>query len=308
MVEEFKIKGDDGVNVIVHKWADVENSRGCVLILHGMAEHSLKYDEFSRLLNKSGYIVYACDHRGHGKTGIEQNQLGHFDENGWDKIVSDIKNVVDYIKKENNKPLILLGHSMGSLLARTCIQEFPGEFSAVILSGTTTGGNCVKRNMGYMISKIYASIYGYNKKAYLMDKLSFGNYNKSFHPNKTQFDWLSSDEDKVDEYVKDGLCGFVCSAGLYVNLLKGVKITVNTDNINKISKKLHILIFSGDKDKVGSNSKDAVKLYKLYKKAGIENISLKIYENGRHEMLNELNRYEVYKDIIRWIGDITLSF
>ncbi|WFD09335.1 alpha/beta hydrolase [Tepidibacter hydrothermalis] len=304
MVEEFKVKSDDGVSITVHKWADVEKSRGCILILHGMAEHSLKYDEFSRLLNKNGYIVYGCDHRGHGKTGIEHNQLGHFDENGWDKIVSDIKNIIDYIKKENNKPLILLGHSMGSLLARTCIQEFPEEFSAVILSGTTIGGNFVKRNIGYMISKIYASIYGYNKKAYLMDKLTFGNYNKSFYPNNTEFDWLSSDEDKVDEYTKDSLCGFVCSGGLYVNLLKGVKLTINRDNINKIPKKMPVLIFSGDKDMVGSNSKDVVKLYNAYKRAGIENIDLKIYENGRHEMLNELNRYEVYEYIIRWIGNI----
>ncbi len=304
MVEEFKVKGDDGVSITVHKWADVENTRGCVLILHGMAEHSLRYYEFSRLLNKNGYTVYGCDHRGHGKTGTEYNQLGHFDENGWDSIVHDIKNIIDYIKKENDKPLILLGHSMGSLLARTCIQEFPDEFSAVILSGTTIGENFVKRNMGYIVSKIYASIYGYNKKAKLMDKLTFGNYNKFFYPNKTEFDWLSSDEEKVDEYIKDSSCGFICSAGLYVNLLKAVNLTINKNNINKISKKLPILILSGDKDMVGSNSKDIVKLCGIYKKAGIENVDLKIYENGRHEMLNELNRYEVYEDIVKWIGNI----
>ncbi|CAH2212548.1 alpha/beta hydrolase [Tepidibacter aestuarii] len=304
MVEEFKIKGTDGANITVHRWADVENLIGCVLILHGMAEHSLRYNEFSRVLNKNGYIVYGCDHRGHGKTGTEHNQIGHFDQNGWDNIVSDIKNIIGYIKKENDKPLILIGHSMGSLLARTCIQEFPDEFSGVILSGTTIGGNFVKRNIGYIISKIYASIYGYNKKANFMDKLTFGSYNKFFYPNKTDFDWLSSDEDKVKEYIKDSLCGFVCSAGLYVNLLKGVKLTINRDNIKKISKKLPILILSGDKDMVGSNSKDAMKLYNIYKKVGIENTDLKIYENGRHEILNELNKYEVYEDIVSWIGNL----
>lgn len=304
MVEEFKVKGNDGVYITVHKWANVENPVGCVLILHGMAEHSLRYDEFSRVLNGNGYIVYASDHRGHGKTGIEHNQIGHFCENGWDNIISDIKNIIGYIKKENNKPIILFGHSMGSLLARTCIQEFSNEFRAVILSGTTTGGNFLKRNMGYIISKIYAGIYGYNKKAEFMDKLTFGNYNKYFYPNKTEFDWLSSDKDKVDEYVKDTLCGFVCSAGLYVNLLKGVKLTINKNNINKISKKLPILIISGDKDMVGSNSNDVSKLYNIYKKAGIKNVELKIYINGRHEILNELNRQEVYKDIVKWIENL----
>ncbi|WP_099187654.1 alpha/beta fold hydrolase [Tepidibacter mesophilus] len=304
MIEEFKVKGNDEVDITVHKWADVKNLTGCILILHGIAEHSLRYDEFSRVLNKSGYIVYGCDYRGHGKTGTEHNQIGHFGESGWNGIVSDIKNIIDHIKKENDKPLILLGHSMGSLLARTCIHEFPNEFNAVILSGTTIGGNFLKRNMGYIISKIYASIYGYNKKAKFMDKLIFGNYNKFFYPNKTEFDWLSSDEDKVNEYIKDRLCGFICSAGVYVDLLKAVKLTINKQNINKIPKKLPILIFSGDRDMVGSNSKDVVRLYNMYKKAGIKNIDLKIYNNGRHEMLNELNKYDVYEDIVRWIRNI----
>ncbi|MFZ7134227.1 MAG: lysophospholipase [Eubacteriales bacterium] len=306
---EFEFQAYDGVHISYYKWEHEpgQTLQGIILILHGMAEHALRYKNFAQFLNVSGFTVFACDHRGHGKTGIATGTLGDF-EAGWQAVVNDIHQLVGIVKKENKDlPIIVLGHSMGSLLARSCIMQFGNEFQGVILSGTTNSVNAISRIMGLRLSQMTALIYGSNKKSKFLQGLFFGNYNKTFSNDHGGYDWLSRDRKIVQEYNDDPLCGFTCTAGFYVEMMRGIKSVVNAHHLTKIPKDLPIFILSGAKDPVGSNGKDVQKAFDLYKKQGIKNISVKLYEGGRHEMLNEVNREEVYQDILHWIGkNVTL--
>lgn len=301
----LKFKTHDGTNITYYRWNHMtQNKNGIVLILHGMAEHGLRYEAFAEYLNQKGLIVYACDHRGHGATGKTINKLGHFHGDGWQCVVDDIHYLLSLIKDQhNNLPIFLFGHSMGSLLARSCIYQFGNEFDGVILSGTTNGINFISRIIGLTLSKTMAFIYGVEKESKLLNDLFFGNYNKKFEGD-IGYEWLSRDLEAVKEYNDDDLCGFTCTTGFFVDMMIGINTIVQKNNINKVPKELPMFILSGGKDPVGSNGKDVRKTYAMYKSSGIKNVKFKLYKDGRHEMLNELNKKDVYKDILQWIKQI----
>ncbi|MCK5312252.1 MAG: lysophospholipase [Desulfobacteraceae bacterium] len=300
----FTFKGSDGEEIFSHKWLPGDNAevKAIVQIAHGMAEHSARYERFAEMLTANNFGVYANDHRGHGQTAGTIENLGYFaDSNGWDLVVSDMNQLTKTIKNNHpDVPVFLFGHSMGSFLCRDYMFTYPNIVNGVILSATA----CDPGLLGYagiIISKIASTIKGKKSLSPLMDNLSFGSFNKSFKPNRTKFDWLSRDDAEVDKYINDPFCGTIFTAGFFNDLVKGIKKINHPSNIQKIPKDLPAYLFAGSNDPVGDFTKGVKKVYQAYKNAGIKDLNIKFYEDGRHEMLNETNREEVYKDIIDWL-------
>jgi alpha-beta hydrolase superfamily lysophospholipase len=247
--------------------------------------------------------VYANDHRGHWKTAGVQEEVGYFaDENGWEKVVDDMHTLTGIIKKEcPKKPFFLFGHSMGSFLSRHYSMLYARELTGLILSGTGGDPGALGK-IGLFIATIEAKLKGKKAKSEIMTKLSFGAFNGAFKPNRTDYDWLSRDNAEVDKYVNDPWCGAVFTAGFFCDLLGGIGYINKKENIANIPKSLPIYLFSGAKDPVGANTKGVTQVYNALKGAGVGDLNIKFYEDGRHEMLNEINRDEVFKDVIAWIN------
>lgn len=298
----FKFLSEDGLELNAKKWLP-ENKPGAVLqIAHGMAEHVERYNEFANFLNSNDIAVYANDHRGHGKNS-EPKKLGYFaDKDGWKLVLSDTVKLTETIKKEHpDSPIFLLGHSMGSMLTRTYLIKHNDNFlSGVIISGTS-GKN------GFIVTagKITAKLQGVFKPKWYRSKLltgmSFKGYNDPFKPTKTPYDWLSRDEERNQNYMEDKFCGFVCSNSFFVDMLTMLGIVNNKKNIETSPKNIPMFFLSGTMDPVGDFGKEVTDVYNKYKNAGVKDIKLKLYDGGRHEMLNETNRNEVFKDVLEWL-------
>ncbi len=300
----FIIESTDKIRIFIYRWLpSMSKPIKCVIqISHGMAEHAERYRNFAKYLNSHGIGVYANDHRGHGKTAGNLRNVGYFaDKSGWDLVVRDMFQLTERIKKTHPEvPILILGHSMGSFLLRDYISRNECSIDGAILSGTA-GDPGIMGYMGIIIAKVSCLLKGNKTPNKLLDKLSFGSFNNYFKPARTKFDWLSRDEDIVDKYIKDEYCGSIFSSGFFLDLFKGIR-KVNTKKcINNINKDLPVLFFSGDKDPVGDFSKGVLKTLKLFKKNGIKNVDHKLYKNGRHEMLNEINKDQVYLDVYNWI-------
>ena len=304
-INNFTFISTNEKQIFAMKWFEKDNTKpqAIIQIAHGMAEHIERYDDFAKTLVSKGFFVYGNDHRGHGKTSGSVDNLGYFaDENGWNLVVDDMHKLTTIIKEENpNVPIFILGHSMGSFLSRAYIQLYSNDIKGVILSGT--GGNPgLLGHLGIFLAKQEIRKKGKRAKSEKLDNLSFGNFNKSFAPTRTNFDWLSRDTKSVDKYIEDSLCGTIFTSGFFYDFLVGLKDLNKRNNINKISKELPIYLISGDKDPVGNNTKGVLQAYNSYKKASIKDVQYKFYKDARHEILNETNKEEVYNDIIDWIN------
>ncbi|EYE89400.1 alpha/beta hydrolase [Fervidicella metallireducens AeB] len=301
--EDFTFKDGEGVEIFTYKWSPEEGQeiKAVVQIAHGMAETAARYERLAEFLTNEGYMVYANDHRGHGKTAKAVENLGYIGKDGFNWMIEDMKQLNDIIKKENpDKPVFLLGHSMGSMLSQGYITKYGDSIKGVILSGTA-GKQGFLLELGVLIAKLEMKNKGEKWQSSLLNKLSFGSYNNSFKPTKTEFDWLSSDEMEVEKYIKDPFCGTVFTSSFFYDFLKGFRYIHQQQNMARIPKKLPIYIFAGDKDPVGNKCKTIKWLIEEYKKLGIEDVEYKFYKDGRHEMLNEVNRDEVMKDLLNWI-------
>lgn len=296
-------KDKEGVNISYYKWTpDIENVRGVIQIAHGMTETAIRYDYFAKRLCEKGYVVYAHDHRGHGDTAKTREDLGYIaDNDGFYWMINDIKELTDIIKEENKgEKLILFGHSMGSFLSQRYFQLYGNGIDALILSGSNGKPKNITK-LGAIVARIEMKIKGRKAKSKLMDKLSFGGFNKNFKPNRTEYDWLCSVEEEIDKYIEDEKCGFICSTSFYYDLIKGLWDIHKKENLRSMPKDIPIYIFAGDKDPVGYFGEGIVNLYKTFKSIGIKDVEYKLYKNGRHEMLNENNKDEVIFNIIKWL-------
>lgn len=304
-MQEFSFIDGEGIEIYYCKWSEEneENAKGIVQLSHGMAENSSRYEDFAEVLVAEGYIVYANDHRGHGKTAKTLENLGYLGDNeGFYWLVEDMYELSHIIKKENNElPLFIFGHSMGSFLTQRYIQIHGDEINGAILSGTN-GKQGIILDLAIYIAKQEINKNGRKAKSDKLNKMSFGSYNNFFKGARTEFDWLSRDKEQVDKYINDPFCGTVFSAGFFYDFLSGLKEIERNSNIANIPKKLPIYIFSGAEDPVGKNTKGVMKLIKTYKKFELENVTYKFYEEGRHEMLNEINKEEVMEDVVNWLN------
>lgn len=298
----FYFYGKDGKQLFARKWTSNKQPKAIVQISHGMAEHIGRYHEFARYLVEHGIFVYGNDHRGHGHTETRNEDLGYFaDDDGYETIVQDMNSLTDIIQLEYpDTPIILFGHSMGSFLSRRYIQLFGKRLQGVVFSGTGGHPGFVGK-LGHILATREAKKHGRRTPSKRLNSLTFGSYNKAFHPTRTEFDWLSRDVDEVDKYINDPLCGGVFTAGFFDDFLKGLLSLYQEDG--KIPKDLPAYFLSGELDPVGKNTKGVLQNIHQLQSVGIKDISYKFYPGGRHEILNEINREEVFSDILQWIND-----
>jgi alpha-beta hydrolase superfamily lysophospholipase len=309
--ENFTFRSEEGTEIFVYKWVPDKmiKVKGVVQIAYGMAETGARYQRFAQKLTTNGYIVYVHDHRGHGNTAKIVEKLGFLaDTEGFKWLVEDLHQLSEIIMKDHpNLPLFLLGHSMGSFVTQRYIMLYGKALRGAILSGSN-GKQGILLSIASYLAKAEAKKYGRETRSERLTKLTFGAYNKSFKPNRTDFDWLSRDAAEVDNYIRDPFCGTVFTAGFFEDFLTGLKEIQNQRNIALVPKELPIYIFSGDRDPVGKNGRGIVKLFKTYQKIGLRDVTYKLYKDGRHEMLNETNREEVMTDIIVWLDEHINSY
>ena len=302
-IKQFTFQNKDGLKIYVYKWSPEKTARGIIQIAHGMAERAVRYQQLAQALTKEGFIVYANDHRGHGKSASSIEELGYIsDEDGFNDMVIDMKSLTNIIKKENpGLPVILLGHSMGSFLAQRYIQLYGDKIDKLILSGSNGKQNPAINQIGTILAKIMMVFGGRRASGKILDHLSFGSYNKRIDQAKTKFDWLSRDEKEVALYMKDPYCGTLFPASFFYDLLRGMKTIHSGGHLNSVPKDLPIYILSGEEDPVGLYGKGVMNLYKTYKTLGIKDVTYKLYPGGRHEMFHEINKDEVIEDLIGWL-------
>lgn len=303
--QEFYFTSSTGRNQIrVKKCVPDGQPRAIVQIAHGIAEHVDRYSEFMEFLASHGYLVVANDHLGHGKSVGKNELMGFFaSEDGWPYVVGDMERLHDRMHKEYPQlPYVLFGHSMGSFLTRTFIIKHPDKYDAVILSGT---GHQVKPLVlgGYAMASTAVKLYGPTKIGKKLNAVAFGSYTKGIENYRTEFDWLSRDEAQVDKYIADPLCGFVPTVSLFRDMMGGIKFVTDKKNINTMSKTQPVYFMSGDRDPVGDNGAGVERAYKAFCDAGLHDVMIRLYPGGRHEMLNEINKDDVYKDILAWLEE-----
>ena len=272
---------------------------GAIQVFHGLGEHSSRYARFAAAAIERGFALCVHDHRGHGQAC---ELLGHLaDKDGWHLLVDDAKVVHDHLlERFTGKPLVLLGHSMGSYLAQTFAMHYGAKLDGLILSASTWPQR-IQLIPAMLIAWFEALRLGKRGKSPLLHQLGFGKFNKCFKPARTELDWLSRDENEVDLYVTDALCGGPYTNGLWLDLL-GALYELGSDHaLSRIRGDLPILITGGSDDPIGGE-RGMTKLAMHYAQTSHSRMSLKIYEGGRHEMLNETNRDEVTRDWLDWIG------
>ena len=244
------------------------------------------------------------DHLGHGQTVTDPADLGFFAESdGWDHVIRDMDKLRDLMHAEYpDLPYIFFGHSMGSFLTRTYLIEHPDKYDAAIISGTGQQGRALVF-AGYTAANLLVKKSGPRGDGQKLNDMAFGSYCKKIPNPRTPFDWLSRDEANVDKYIADPLCGFVAKVSLYRDMMAGIRFIGSQKNVDKMNKDAPIYFMSGEEDPVGDYGAGVEKAYRSFCDAGIKDVMIRLYPGGRHEMLNEINREDVYRDILKWLND-----
>ena len=303
--ENFRFLSSDGKTQLhACLWIPDEKIkfRGVLQIAHGVAEHIGRYDDFARYLNQQGIVVAGHDHLGHGQSLPEGGTPVYFgEENGWTHAVDDIHGLHEILAKRFKRlPHLIMGHSMGSFLTRTYLIRYPGEKKVAIIMGTgwqpgymLTGGSLIAKRFYYKN--------GGSSTSDFVTALAFGGYNRAFAPNRTAFDWISVSQANVDAYLSDPLCGENPSMGLFREMLSGIAFITRPGNIRKMNANTPVYFLSGSMDPVGEFGRGVRRACRSFQKAGMREVSMKLYPGLRHEILNEACREAVYADVCRWL-------
>lgn len=299
--EGFFLKAKDGADIYIHQWLNVSKPRAAVQIFHGMAEHAGRYQPFAEFLNQNGFVVYADDHRGHGKTAGTVEKLGYIGEDGYNKIVDDESMITAFIKeKHQGLPVFVFAHSFGSFIGQSYITKYGKDIAGIILSGSAARSK-FEIGFGRMFTTLDRAMTDEKKQSLLMNSICFGTYNKNITDSKSAFAWISRDAKEVEKYEKDIFCGTVFTVNYFYYMFKGLGDLYSKGVFNMVPENLPIYLMSGTADPVGSYGKCVNKLYDMYKEVNIKDLEIKLYPGGRHEMLNEINRGEVFDNILKWL-------
>ena len=302
-IRDFYFPSTNGKNTILARICTPDKPpKAVVQIAHGIAEHISRYDPFMFFLAENGYVAVGNDHLGHGLSAENEDGLGIFDtQNGWTYAVDDMKALRDQVRQEfHDIPYIFFGHSMGSFLTRTYLIRYPDQYDAAILSGTGQQSPALI-NAGFFAANLLTLLRGPGADGKLLNDMAFGSYCKKIDNPRTPFDWLSTNEENVDRYIADPLCGFVAKCSMYRDMMGGLKFLTKQSNIDKMNKDAPIYFMSGAEDPVGDYGAGVEKAYRAFCDAGLHDVTMKLYPGGRHEMLNETNREEVMQDILAWL-------
>ena len=289
----------NNLNVII--WETEKEPIGVLQIVHGLAEYIDRYDNFAKYMTEHGFNVIGHDHLGHGHSVSDEHDYGFFAEENGDKIIiEDMHSVTQYAREKwEELPNFILGHSMGSFCLRQYLTKYSNDVFGAIIMGTGWIPSTAAL-LGKTIATNTCKSKGSHTVNPLLIKLTLEPYNKPFAPARTNCDWLSRDEKQVDLYVNDKLCGFDFTAGAYKDFFTILEKIAKNRQLIGMRKSLPILITSGSVDPVGGK-KACEKLNAQYKRCGIDDVTLKLWENDRHEILNELDKSDVYQYIYNWL-------
>ena len=303
MRDEFYFPSKDG-NTEIHtiEWKPEGEVRAVLQICHGMVEYIRRYDEFAQFLCGEGYYVVGNDHLGHGKSIQAKSEYGFFNEKyGNACVLGDMHTLRQRTeKKYPGVPYFMLGHSMGSSLLRQYIQMYGNGLSGAVLMGTVADHKKAALLFGKRLCRVMAAFRGWHYRSKMVDNLVLGAYNKKFKPARTRADWITSDNENLDMYVADPLCSFMSTVNAYYNVFSGMIGIQRKESVYMIPKGLPVLFVSGADDPVGEVGKGVRKIYEKYRAAGIRDVTLRLYTGDRHEILNETDRDQVYKDLLGW--------
>jgi alpha-beta hydrolase superfamily lysophospholipase len=271
-----------------------------LVILTGMNEYALRYDDLASYFNKKGINVYVLDSFGQGLNAKSVEEQEQWPVDGFSKNVDAANLLIERIKKESKLPTCLMGHSMGSFMAQSYVERYPNTAERVILCGSN-GPALAKMKMGYALSKLIVRKSNWNKPSKFLSNMGLGAYTKAVKPRKTDLDWLSYNEENVKRYIADPYCGHQDTQGFWKEFLKGMSHLYEGKMLKKLSPKEKIFIVAGDADPVGNNGKGPNALYKMYQKRGLKNVTIKIYPHMRHEIHNETGHQGVYDDFLQFL-------
>jgi alpha-beta hydrolase superfamily lysophospholipase len=295
--EFYRVSSNGEGQLFSRSW--ISDKPWCIVqIAHGMAEHSKRYDDFATRLTDVGCNVYANDHIGHGMS--KQGHRGTFamKKGGFDYVLEDMNSLFKYAEEESGAlPKILIGHSMGSILAELYASTY-GDIDGLVLSGTVAPNKSVGAAIG--IANMHIAMHGFTSVSKILEKLTNSNLESEGDSEISKFSWLSRDMDVVKKYVEDEDCGFSFSASANREMFVGLKRVTKKDWAKKVPK-VPVLIISGSEDPAGNKGIAPRYYFKQLEQAGNDKVTMKIYEGAKHEVLNETNNQEVYEDIMIWL-------
>lgn len=281
----FSFPSAHDVAITAYRWDPSGDPRGIVQLTHGMGEHLLRYEALADDLTAQGFVVVGQDHRGHGATA-QDGQWGALGAGGWDELVADIGRLSDAVRADHpDLPLVLLGHSMGSFAAQQYVLDHSGDITALVLSGT--------------------AVLDLLEPALNLDEpMDLSAFNAPFQPARTDYDWLSRDEEQVDKYVADPRCGFGLSDVDGKQMFLSARPLADQDRLARIRKDLPVYIVVGDQDPVNGQLALVNPLVERLTEAGLSDVTLTVYPGARHEVFNETNRDEVVAGLIAWLDRV----
>lgn len=304
-MDTITITADDGTDLDVLVWRPEGEPRGLVQVAHGMASYAATYDEFATRLADDGWLVVANDHRGHGPRAAALGQLGTTPDRGFHQLIDDLSAVADHFLPEvDGRPWVVLGHSMGSFLVRVLAARRGREMSCLVAVGTGSSLGPLAP-IASALSRGQVLLAGEDSMSPLLNELSFGSFNRAFQPTRTDFDWLSRDTRVVDGFVADPLCGFVCTAAFYRELVGLIELANSVDVLRATPPALPVLLVSGAKDPVGDSGRGVRRVARRLRDEGVREVDVMLYPGARHEILSEANRRHVHADVIGWIDEVT---
>ena len=302
---DFAFPSADGMTRIhAVEWVPEGAPQAVLVVSHGVSEYILRYEGLARFLTERGFVVAGHDHLGHGTSVAEGHPRLYFGKKGsWDWVVADL-----YQRRQlagqrfPGVPVFLMGHSMGSFLARTYLIRYPGTVQAAVIMGTGQQSAAMTAGGRLVAARETRRLGGDDKVSKLAEGLAFGSYNKLFAPNRTSCDWLSADTDNVDAYMADPLCGADATVGLFRQMLLGIRFNQRLSNLRRMDAQTPVLFIAGDKDPVGANGAGVRRTYQEFLRAGMQDCTLKLYPGLRHEILNEKGwQREIFRDIGLWL-------
>lgn len=302
---EFTYPSTDGrTKIHAIEWIPDGEVKAVLQMCHGMVEYIDRYHDFATYLADRGIYVVGHDHLGHGQSVCSAGEYGYFPQPDGNKLViGDIHKLRMMTKeKYENVPYFMLGHSMGSFLLRQYLTMHSKGLAGAIIMGTGHQPLMILK-AGQLVCKITAAVKGWKYRSEFVNNLSFGSFNKKFEPAETPKDWVTSYKPIRDIYVKDPLTSFTFTVGGYYQMFEGMKVLDTKGSVDKICKDIPVFFVAGEDDPVGDFGKGVQRIYEKYKSAGIKDTSIKLYKGDRHEILNEVDREQVYEDLYCWITE-----
>lgn len=297
--QEFKLSCSENALVTGLIW-ELDDPKAIVVLSHGMAEHIERYEPFATFLVSQGFKVYGHNHRGHKGSILSDLDYGYMsDEDNFKAMLEDLDKVIDKAKDENpNKKVFIFGHSMGSFLTQRYIELHPNKLDGAIVCGTGMSPKGIL-GLGRFFAKMIMNSKGRRHKSNFINNMAFGSYNNKFE-KRTEYDWLNRNQEEVDKYIADPYCGGIFTVSFFYDFFGCMKDI--QDSFDLIPKDFPILLISGEMDPVGGYSKQVKNLYKKLKKIGINDISLTLYKDARHEILLELDHEQTFNDCLNWLN------